>query len=72
MLDGEGGFTVRGKLLPAARSAAIGGLPLGLAHQVRLERPVARGQCVTWDDVAIDPTTRAYRLRREMEQLFAR
>jgi predicted homoserine dehydrogenase-like protein len=71
MLDGEGGYTVWGKLLPAATSARIGGLPLGLAHQVRLRRPVAQGRCVTWADVDIDTTTRAYTLRREMERLFA-
>ena len=31
-LDGEGGYTVYGKLVPAAASLALGGLPLGLAH----------------------------------------
>jgi predicted homoserine dehydrogenase-like protein len=72
MLDGEGGYTVWGKLLPAARSVELGGLPLGLAHQALLTRPVAQGQCVTWADVEIDTSTRAYRLRREMEQLFGR
>ncbi|GAP38809.1 Gfo/Idh/MocA family oxidoreductase [Piscinibacter sakaiensis] len=70
MLDGEGGYTVWGKLLPAATSVAIGGVPLGLAHQVKLLRPVAQGACVTWDDVAIDTGTAAYRVRREMERLF--
>lgn len=70
MLDGEGGYTVWGKLLPAATSLARGGLPLGLAHQVRLRRPVARGQIVCWDDVVIDSGTSAYRTRREMERLF--
>ncbi len=71
LLDGEGGHTVWGKLLPARTSAAIGGLPLGLAHQVRVVRPVAKGQSLCWDDVAIDTGTRAYRLRREMEDRFA-
>ena len=69
MLDGEGGYTVWGKLLPAATSRRMGGLPLGLAHQVKLLRPVAAGQCLTWDDVAMDTTAAAYRLRREMESL---
>jgi len=67
MLDGEGGYTVWGKLLPASTSVAMGGVPLGLAHGVKLVRPVAKGQCVVWDDVAIDTSTPAYRLRREME-----
>lgn len=71
-LDGEGGYTVWGKLLPAEKSVAIGGLPLGLAHDVKLVRPVAKGQCVSWDDVTIDTGTDAYRIRREMEALFGR
>jgi predicted homoserine dehydrogenase-like protein len=36
MLDGEGGYTVYAKLIPAARSLALGALPIGLAHRVRL------------------------------------
>lgn len=70
MLDGEGGYTVWGKLLPAEKSAAIGGLPLGLAHQVKVIRPVAKGQSLTWADVDMDTTTYAYKIRNEMEQLF--
>ncbi len=70
MLDGEGGYTVWGKLLPAATSRRIGGLPLGLAHGVKLLRPVAQGQSLCWDDVAIDTGTRAYQARREMERMF--
>jgi len=71
MLDGEGGFTVWGKLLPAATSVRLGGLPLGLAHDVKVVRPVRKGQSLTWADVAMDTGTRAFRLRREMESRFA-
>jgi predicted homoserine dehydrogenase-like protein len=53
-LDGEGGYTVFGKLAPARRSLARGYLPLGLAHSVKLVRPVAKDQPLTWADVAID------------------
>jgi predicted homoserine dehydrogenase-like protein len=70
VLDGEGGYTVWGKLLPAQKSAALGGLPLGLAHDVKVVRPVKKGQSLTWNDVAIDASTRAYRIRREMETMF--
>jgi predicted homoserine dehydrogenase-like protein len=70
MLDGEGGYTVWGKLLPAATSRKIGGLPLGLAHAVKVIRPVAEGQSLSWADVEMPPS-RAYELRREMERLFA-
>ena len=34
-------------------------------------RPVAKGHSLSWSDVAIDTTTPAYRLRREMEALSA-
>ena len=71
ILDGEGGYTVWGKLLPAETSRKIGGLPLGLAHDIKLLRPVRQGQSLCWDDVAIDTSTRAYQLRREMENHFA-
>lgn len=70
VLDGEGGYTVWGKLLPASTSRALGALPLGLAHGAVLRRAVAKGDTVGVDDVTIDPTSRACTLRREMEQRF--
>ncbi|MCG2600049.1 NAD(P)H-dependent oxidoreductase [Achromobacter insuavis] len=71
MLDGEGGYTVFGKLFPARDSVARGNLPLGLAHDLKLVRPVAKDQSLTWDDVRIDDTLTAYRVRKEMERLYA-
>ena len=71
MLDGEGGYTVWGKLLPAERSLRLGGLPLGLAHNIKLLRPVKKGQSLSWADVAIDTGTAACKLRNEMEAMFA-
>lgn len=70
VLDGEGGYTVYGKAIPATRSLANGALPIGLAHRVRLTRPVAAGSSVTYADVAAPTGSRAYDLRREMEQAF--
>ncbi|MGE4242974.1 NAD(P)H-dependent oxidoreductase [Ramlibacter sp.] len=70
ILDGEGGYTVWGKLLPAERSVQMGGLPLGLAHDVKVVRPVRKGQSLTWADVAMDTGTHAYRVRRQMEDAF--
>ena len=71
LLDGEGGYTVWGKLLPASTSLALGGLPLGLAHNVRMARAVRQGDTLAWSDVIIDASLPAYRTRREMEALFA-
>lgn len=69
-LDGEGGCTVRGKLLPATTSLALGALPLGLAHDVRMQRTVREGTVLRWSDVAVDEALPAYRVRREMEAAF--
>ncbi len=71
VLDGEGGYTVVGKLMPAAASLEIGALSLGLAHNVKLLRPVAAGRPVRWTDVSVDESSQAVRVRREMEKLFA-
>lgn len=71
ILDGEGGATVWGKQQPAAASLAGNLLPLGLAAHVKLVRDVAEGAMLTWDDVAIDTTDTAVRIRREMEETFA-
>lgn len=70
MLDGEGGFTVWGKLLPARTSLKLGGLPIGLAHGVKLKTDITAGQPITWSDVEIDETADAVRIRREMERAF--
>jgi predicted homoserine dehydrogenase-like protein len=70
VLDGEGGATVWGKLVPASRSLEMGGLPIGLAHGVRLKNAIAAGHCVTWADVDFDAADAAVKTRREMEAHF--
>jgi len=69
-LDGEGGYTVYGKLMPARDSVRIGGLPLGLAHGVTLKRAIGAGAAVRWDDVSFDASDPAVQFRREMEAVF--
>jgi predicted homoserine dehydrogenase-like protein len=69
-LDGEGGFTVWGKQLPAELSLRSGYLPLGLAQGARLKVDVAEGQCLSWSDVACDGEDGALSVRREMEAAF--
>ncbi len=70
LLDGEGGFTVYGKLMPASASLKLGGLPLGLAHGVKLKNAVSAGEPVRWADVQFDAKSPAVLFRREMEQTF--
>lgn len=70
MLDGEGGFTVYGKLCPAQKSLAFGGLPIGLAHRVKLVNAVKKDDPICWDDVEIDLTSEAVTTRKAMEALY--
>ena len=71
MLDGEGGYTVWGKLMPAAESLKVGALPIGLAHRVKLTKDIAHGDVVRWSDVEIDTKDDAVMFRRAMEAKFA-
>jgi predicted homoserine dehydrogenase-like protein len=67
-LDGEGGYTVYAKLIPAAKSLERGALPIGLAHHVKLTRDVAAGEILTAGDVMLDANQEPVRIRREMER----
>jgi predicted homoserine dehydrogenase-like protein len=66
-LDGEGGFTVYGRLAPAPQSLACGALPLGLARGARLRTGIEAGAVVRRQDVTIDEDSVAARLRQELE-----
>src|SRR5216110_2274138 len=70
MLDGEGGYTVWGKLMPAAASLKAGALPIGLAHKVMLKNNIAHGAVVRWSDVEIDAADDTVKTRRAMEAKF--
>ncbi len=70
VLDGEGGFRVYGKLMPASDSLALGGFPLGLANNVKLKRTVKAGMPLSWDDVDIDRTDTAVGFRLSMQEKF--
>ena len=69
-LDGEGGYTVYGRLVPARRSLEHGALPLGLAHGVTLRRRVGAHEIVRRDDVALDANDEAVAFRAAMEAAF--
>jgi predicted homoserine dehydrogenase-like protein len=72
ILDGEGGHTVWGKLYPARRSLQIGGLPIGLAQNVKLRTDITENAPVRWQDVEIDHNLEAIKIRRTLEQDPAR
>ena len=67
-LDGEGGFTVWGKVVPARRSLALAAVPIGLAHGIKLTRDVAAGAILTGADIAYETGNAALQVRRQMEQ----
>ena len=69
-LDGEGGFCVWGKQLPAVTSLAKNALPLGLAADLRLRNDVDMGEILTFDDVEIDGADEALRARQDMVRHF--
>lgn len=63
-LDGEGGFMVYGKLMPAEMSMEIEGLPIGLKNDIK------QGQGLSWKDVEYNDEAQAVAVRREMETIF--
>jgi predicted homoserine dehydrogenase-like protein len=71
ILDGEGGYTVWAKAIPAVSSVSFGGLPIGLAHGVRLKRPVAKDAVVRFDDVEFERDLDVVSLRRTMQDALA-
>ena len=71
-LDGEGGFAVWAKAIPAAQSVERNALPIGLAHHVRLKRPITRDQVVSFDDVEITDDLDIIALREDQKRLLER
>ncbi len=69
-LDGEGGFTVYGKLMRAQDSLKLGVLPIGLAHNMILNKDIPAGKPICWEDVDFDLSMQAIQFRRQMEELF--
>jgi predicted homoserine dehydrogenase-like protein len=69
VLDGEGGFTVWGRLMVAGDSLSLGAVPIGLAHKLTLKNPVEEGAVLKWSDVDVpeEDTSLALSTRREME-----
>lgn len=70
-LDGEGGATVWGKILPAADSLSLQTVPIGLASGIEMACPVNAGETITWNDVSITAQNQAHDLRREMERRYS-
>ena len=70
ILDGEGGATVWGKLVPSKLSLSMEALPIGLAHGIRLKNEIKENEIITWNDVDYLPSDPAILYRRKMENDF--
>jgi len=68
VLDGEGGYTVFGRLVTAKESLANKYLPMGLSRGAKMIKPVPKDSFVTYDDVGMDETTLAFRIRKTLEE----
>ena len=62
-LDGEGGFTVYGLLLEAAKASSQGLVPIGLCHDAKVVRPIKEDQMLRYQDVEMPEGDFARRLR---------
>ncbi len=71
ILDGEGGYTVWGRLMPAAASVAAQALPIGLASNIAVIRPVKQDQVITMDDVSAETSNQAWQIRYKMLEHFS-
>ena len=69
MLDGEGGYCVAGQLRPSRISVPMRALPLGLTGDIKLIRDIPIDTILTYDDVEIDESLNAVKLRRECEAM---
>ena len=69
-LDGEGGFTVWGKLIPASTSLNLQALPIGLANDMYLKNDINKDKILTWNDVEFDSNDEIINYRHQMENKF--
>ena len=69
-LDGEGGFTVWGKLIPASTSLNLKALPIGLANEMFLKNDIDKDKIITWNDVEFDSNDEIISYRHQMENKF--
>lgn len=73
VIDGEGGATVWGRLMPAHASASANGLPIGLSRGATVQSDVAKGDIVRQDAVVIDAggVDAVIPMRKELEKRAA-
>ena len=69
-LDGEGGFCVWAKAIPARLSDKIGALPIGLAQNVKLKNSVRKDEIIKISDVELIEVNDIIGFRAKMKLLL--
>ena len=70
ILDGEGGFCVWAKAIPARLSEKKGALPIGLVHNVKLKNPVMKDEIIKIRDVELFEVDDIISIRTKMKPLL--
>lgn len=70
VLDGEGGYTVYGRLVRADDSITGSYLPMGLSRGAKLLRPVRKDSILIYQDVELDKSQLSYKIRKILEDDF--
>jgi predicted homoserine dehydrogenase-like protein len=68
-LDDFGGYTFYGSMERAETARSLDALPVGLAPQAVVARPVRAGDVITWQDVQLDEASVVVKLRRQQDSL---
>lgn len=69
-LDGEGGYSVYGKLMQAEDSKRLGAFPIGLTNKVKIKNNIKKDSIIRWSDIIYDKNDPVIKLRKEMEKMF--
>ena len=69
-LDGEGGYTVFGRLVPSQDSLSQHALPIGLANGAVARTDIEQGQLVRYEDVLLPDGHLTVKLREKLEAEF--
>ena len=70
ILDGEGGFCVWAKAIPARLSEKKDALPIGLAHNVKLKNSVMKDEIIKIRDVELFEVDDIIAIRTKMKPLL--
>ena len=71
ILDTFGGYTFYGSIEKAEIARNLNALPVGLAPNARITKPVKNGEIITWEHVQLDENQTVVKLCREQDRLVS-